>query len=176
MSFFEKLKKSIGIEEIETKKSESKKPISPIEKKEKLSKNSESLVSREKKSKKEKRVIARPSESFQSEGQLALDVCETDEEFIIQATIAGVNAEDLDISIEKDLLTIRGERKNPLDLPENKNYLFQECYWGPFSRKIILPEEVDPTKIQATMKRGILTLRVPKISTKKRRKIMVREE
>jgi len=105
-------------------------------------------------------------------GQLAVDVYQTDAELVIQSAIAGVKPEDLDISIEKDVVTISGERKKPLE--EKWDYFSQECYWGKFSKQIILPVEIDPNKIEATLKDGILTIRAPKLFKEKKRKIMVR--
>ncbi len=107
------------------------------------------------------------------EGQLAVDVYQTDAELIIQSTIAGVKAENLDISIEADTVLIRGNR-NELEEQGEKNYFYQECYWGPFFRQIILPEETDPSRATAEMKEGILTIRIPKIEREKKRKITVK--
>ena len=106
-------------------------------------------------------------------GQLAIDVYQTDNELVIQSTIAGVKPEDLDISIEADAVLIRGKRDYPPETSE-KNYFYQECYWGPFSRQIILPEETDPNQAEASMKEGVLTIRIPKIERKKKRKITVK--
>lgn len=106
-------------------------------------------------------------------GQLTVDVYQTESDLVIQSAIAGVKAEDLDISIEEEILTIKGIRKKPFE-KEEKNYFYQECYWGPFSREIILPVEVDPGRATAEMKEGILTIRIPKIDKEKKRKIIVR--
>jgi len=105
-------------------------------------------------------------------GQLAVDVYQTEVELVIQSAIAGVRPEDLDISIEKDILTVSGERKKPFE--EKGDYFSQECYWGKFSRQIILPVEIDPNKIEATLKDGILTIKAPKLFKERKRKIMVR--
>ena len=105
-------------------------------------------------------------------GQLAVDVYQTEVELIIQSAIAGVKPEDLDISIEKDIVMISGERKKPLE--EKGDYFSQECYWGKFSKQIILPVEIDPNKIEATLNDGILTIRLPKLFKEKKRRIMVR--
>ena len=112
------------------------------------------------------------SELMETEGELAVDVYQTDSDIVVQSTIAGVKPEDLDISVENDMLTIRGKRASETK-EEGKNYFYQECYWGAFSRQIILPEEVDPNRIEASMKNGILTIRLPKINRAKMRKIAV---
>jgi HSP20 family protein len=108
-----------------------------------------------------------------SEGQLTIDVYQTDNDIVIKSTIAGVKPEDLDVSINNDMVTIRGDRKNEEKI-ENENYYYQECYWGTFSRSVILPVEVLADKAEATMKNGILTLRLPKADTTKTKRIQVR--
>jgi HSP20 family protein len=92
-----------------------------------------------------------------NEGQLAVDVCQTDKTIIIQSTIAGVKPENLNISLNHDLLTIKGKREAN-DKIKNSQYLYQECYWGSFSRSIILPSEVDNKKIDAELENGVLTI------------------
>lgn len=108
-----------------------------------------------------------------SEGQLTIDVYQTDDEVIIKSTIAGVKPEDLDVSINNDMVTIKGERKQEDEISLD-NYYYQECYWGLFSRSVILPVEIIADKAEATMKNGILTLKLPKADTTKTRKIQVR--
>ncbi len=122
-------------------------------------------------------MLNQPTESTQggddSEGQLTIDVYQTDDEVIIKSTIAGVKPEDLDVSINNDMVTIKGERKQE-DEVSLDNYYYQECYWGLFSRSVILPVEIISDKAEATMKNGILTLKLPKADTTKTRKIQVR--
>ena len=108
-----------------------------------------------------------------SEGQLTIDVYQTDNDIVIKSTIAGVKPEDLDVSINNDMVTIRGDRKNE-EKVEGENYYYQECYWGTFSRSVILPVEVLADKAEAAMKNGILTVRLPKADTTKSKKIQVR--
>lgn len=108
-----------------------------------------------------------------SEGQLTIDVYQTDNDIVIKSTIAGVKPEDLDVSINNDMVTIRGERKNEEPVPE-ENYYYQECYWGTFSRSVILPVDVISEKSEASMKNGILTIRLPKADVTKTKKIQVR--
>lgn len=109
------------------------------------------------------------------EGELAVDVYETDDAVVIQSTIAGVRAEDLDITLSGDMLTIKGERKRDLTVPEHLA-LYQECFWGPFSRSIILPVEVKFEKIEAKMKNGVLTLLLPKAHKERAKVIEVKDE
>jgi HSP20 family protein len=113
------------------------------------------------------------NEMESNEGQLTIDVYQTDNDIVIKSTIAGVKPEDLDVSINNDMLTIRGERKNDEQVSE-ENYYYQECYWGSFSRSVILPIDVMADKIEASMKNGILTVRMPKAESNKAKKIQVR--
>jgi len=106
-----------------------------------------------------------------AEGQLAIDVYQTEDDLVVQSAIAGVRPENLDIVLEKDILSIKGLREKPFN--EEGDYFSQECYWGPFSREIILPAEVDPNQAKAQMKEGVLTIRIPKILREKKRKVVV---
>jgi HSP20 family protein len=108
-----------------------------------------------------------------SEGQLTIDVYQTENDIVIKSTIAGVKPEDLDVTINNDMVTIRGDRKNE-EKVEGENYYYQECYWGTFSRSVILPVEVLADKAEAAMKNGILTIRLPKADTTRSKKIQVR--
>ena len=109
----------------------------------------------------------------QNEGQLTIDVYQTDSDIVIKSTIAGVKPEDLDVTINNDMVSIRGERKREEDVPE-ENYYYQECYWGAFSRSVILPVDVVSEKSEASMKNGILTVHLPKSDTNKTKKLQVR--
>ena len=108
------------------------------------------------------------------EGELAVDVYQTAKDVVIEAAIAGVDSDELDIFIESDTVTIKGERAGCAS-DQDKSYFYQECYWGAFQRRIILPEEVDAERAKAELKKGILCIRIPKTERKKRRKIDVKE-
>lgn len=101
-----------------------------------------------------------------SEGQLVVDVYETEEDLVIQSAIAGIKNEDIDIALENDIIIIKGERINPTE-DEDKNYFTRECYFGPFYREIIIPREIDASLIDANIKNGMLIIRMPKIENKK---------
>lgn len=107
------------------------------------------------------------------DGQLTIDVFQTEEDIVIKSTIAGVNPEDLDVSINNDMITIKGERKFEENVSE-ENFYYQECYWGSFSRSVVLPVDVIAEKIEASLKNGILTIRLPKADTNRTKKIKVR--
>lgn len=100
------------------------------------------------------------------EGQLSVDVFQTDDSVVIKSTIAGVQPEDIDISINNDMITIRGERKREEQI-ESEDYYYQECYWGAFSRSIILPVEVKAEEVEASLSNGVLTVRLPKAQKSK---------
>jgi HSP20 family protein len=107
------------------------------------------------------------------EGALTIDVYQTDNDIVIVSTIAGVTAKDLDVSITNDMVTVSGERKNPVKVRQ-ENYFYQECYWGPFSRSVILPIDVDAEKSLAELKDGVLTVTLPKSEKVKIKKIPVK--
>jgi HSP20 family molecular chaperone IbpA len=119
-----------------------------------------------------KKNIEAEEKWLEAEGELAIDVYQTENEVVIQSAIAGVKPENLDIAIERDILTIRGNRERPFE--ESGDYFTQECYWGPFSREVVMPVEVDPERVEAMMRDGILTVRIPKMLREKLRKIKVR--
>ncbi len=112
---------------------------------------------------------------FEQEGELVVYVFETNADFVVSAAIAGIQIKDLDISLEKDMMVIKGNRCDPNDHPD-KRYFYQECYWGPFSRKIILPENVDIDQADAQMDKGVLTIKIPKNETASKGKLGVKPE
>ena len=113
------------------------------------------------------------SSGEEQEGQLTVDVFQDDESIIIQSTVAGVSPDDLDVSITNDMVAIRGERR-PQYTIDQEDYFYQECYWGTFSRSIILPVEIDADRAEAKIKNGILTIRIPKANTAVTRKLKVK--
>ena len=109
------------------------------------------------------------------DGQLAVDVYQTADHIVIQSTVAGVRPEDLDVSISNDLVTIRGVRHRDQEVAE-EDYFTQECYWGGFSRSIVLPVDVLSEKADAAMKSGILTITIPKVRTAKTQVVRVKHD
>lgn len=216
-SFFEKLKKGMGVDETagekladepekEPEKSkeppeirekipekQKKKTRQVAQKKEPVSEKTEIKTAAEKDETEEKEEAIREEKaekpqtqkqetekkekwssfSKDAEGQLAVDVYQTEDLLVIQSAIAGVKPDSIDISIEGDMVTIRGSREKPQE-EEETNYFYQECFWGPFSRQIILSVEVDPSRTEASLKDGILTIRIPRIERDRKRKILVR--
>lgn len=112
-------------------------------------------------------------ETEEQEGQLTVDVFQDDQNIVIQSTIAGVSPDDLDVSITNDMVSIRGERRRQFS-GDQEDYFYQECYWGTFSRSIILPVEIDADRAEAKIKNGILTIRIPKANAAMTRKLKVK--
>ena len=94
------------------------------------------------------------------QGQLVVDIYEKDEFLVIESAIAGVSSNDIDITVEPDLIVIRGERTKQ-QMPDVK-YYYQECFWGKFSRTLVLPCSIKPEQVKANFKNGILTIFLPK--------------
>jgi len=200
-SFLEKLKKGMGVDELEeikktpkkTKEAsliEDKRKEEEIVKKEVIKKTAKakakktSVLTKEKKKEKVKTeevkkeapepvtILAKEETWPQPEGQLAVDVYQTDSELVIQSAIAGVKPDNIDITIEDDVITVKGKRRKLTD--EEGDYFYQECYWGSFSRQIISPVEIDPGRVDASLKEGILTIRIPKITRDKKTRIVIK--
>ena len=102
-----------------------------------------------------------PSAPHEPEGQLAVDVYHTDEAIVIRAPIAGVKRSDLSINVSEDVITIKGHRNLDEHIAPER-YFTRECYWGAFSRSIVLPPHVLAQKINASFKDGVLKIVIPK--------------
>jgi HSP20 family protein len=110
-----------------------------------------------------------------SEGQLTVDVYQTPADIVIKSIVGGAKPEDIDVEIANDMITIKGKREN-FDEIKTEDYYYQECFWGAFSRSIILPVDVEADKIKATIKDGILKVILPKAEKNKTKKIKVKTE
>jgi len=118
-----------------------------------------------KKMKKPRKKEEKSSEDWlpeESQGQLSVDIYEDDDCLIIESMIAGVQAKDIDIITEPDLIIIRGVRSRIKEEKEDLNYYYQECFWGKFSRTLILPSPIKPNEVKANFKNGILKIILPK--------------
>lgn len=105
-------------------------------------------------------------------GQLAVDVYETREKLVVKARTAGVNKNELDVSISDNQLTVRGTLSSGSE-DGVENYFLQECYWGEFSRTIALPVPVKEEEIEAVLKDGVLTISFGKVQQDTVKKIQV---
>lgn len=107
------------------------------------------------------------------EGELSVDVYQTNDSIIVQAMVAGVGTENLSVSTTRDLITIKGKRESPQNIsPEN--YFHQELYWGAFSRTILLPQEIDPEEVEASERHGLLTIKLHKIDKGRTQNIKIK--
>ena len=103
----------------------------------------------------------------------AIDVVEKSDAILVYCDIPGVKKEDVDLSIANNVLTIKGEKKKD-DAPENSKSYRDETWSGTFQRTISLPDIVDPGKIEASMKNGVLTVSLAKMEEKKPKQIEVK--
>ena len=108
------------------------------------------------------------------EGQLAVDVAETATEFVVIAPMAGASPDNIELHLHNDLLTIRGARRSPAE--NDSIFHFAECYWGSFSRSIVLPADVHFAMAKAEYKRGLLIVRLPKVHINQTIPITIIEE
>ncbi len=105
-------------------------------------------------------------------GQLAVDVYETREKLVVKGRVAGVNKSDLDVSISDNTLTIKGTLSAGNE-DEVENYFLQECYWGEFSRSLVLPVPLKEEEIEAELKDGVLTISFAKVKQDTVKKIEI---
>jgi len=109
----------------------------------------------------------------ETEGQLAIDMYQTPSEIVVKTMIAGVKQEDLDVSITRDMVVIKGKREESNDTAGN-DYFHKELYWGSFSRTIILPQEIDVDESEAINKNGLLIIKMPKIDKHRQAKLKIK--
>ncbi len=107
------------------------------------------------------------------EGELTVDVYQTPTEIVIKSMVAGVKPEDLDISITRDMVTIKGKRETERFVKDD-DYFHQELYWGTFSRTIMLPQEVEVDEADAIEKHGLLIIKLPKLDKNRQARLKVK--
>lgn len=112
-------------------------------------------------------------EEIAGEGELAIDVYETPDDVIVRTMIPGVKRDEVDVSLSRDSITIRGQRKEDRAISD-QDYHFRELYWGTFSRTISLPHEVDVDRAEATEAQGVLTIKLPRIDKGRKTKLRVK--
>lgn len=110
------------------------------------------------------------------EGKLSIDVAETDTEILVVSTMAGAEFDAIDVNVHNDVLTIRGRRYSPLDNHPDATMLCQECFWGGFSRTVILPTEVKVELVRAEYRNGVLSISLPKRKGSAKIKVKIIEE
>ena len=123
------------------------------------------------------KAVGAPGETWteeeSEEGELTIDVYQTPSEIVIKSMVAGVKPEDLDISITRDMVTIKGKRETERFV-KDEDYYHRELYWGSFSRTIMLPAEVEVEEADAVEKHGLLIIRLPKIDKNKQTRLRVK--
>lgn len=117
------------------------------------------------------RALPQPDE----DAQLTVDVWQAPDEIIVQAMVGGVRPDELDVQVTHDTITIRGKREKNKEIATS-DYFYQELYWGNFSRSILLPQEIDADEAEATIKNGLLTVRLPKLDKGKISKLRIKNE
>ena len=120
----------------------------------------------------EARGSAWPEESSE-EGELAVDVYQSENEIVIKTMVAGVKPDDLDVTITRDMVTIKGKRETEKVVDEG-DYMHKELYWGSFSRSIVLPQEIDVDMAEAVEKHGLLIIKLPKLNKNRQTRVKVR--
>lgn len=106
-------------------------------------------------------------------GELPIDMFHTNTEVVIKALVAGVKPEDLEISITRDSVELKGKRVSQADSPEQE-HLARELYWGAFARSVHLPSEIDIDLAEARQEQGLLTIRLPKVNKDRQTKVKVK--
>ena len=107
------------------------------------------------------------------EGELPVDMYHTSDAIVIRALVAGVSPDDLDIAITRDMVTIQGHREEVQEAPD-EDYYHRELFWGAFSRKILLPEEVIIDEADAKEKHGLLEITLPKLDKERSARLKVK--
>ncbi len=107
------------------------------------------------------------------EGELSVDVYQNQNEIIIKTMVAGVRPEDLDVSISRDMVTLKGKRESERTVADH-DYFHKELYWGTFSRTIVLPQEIDVDGAEAIEKHGLLIIKLPKLDKNRSTRLKVR--
>jgi len=115
------------------------------------------------------------SEPEAEEGELPVDMYQTGENIVIRALVAGVSPEDLDIAITRDMVTIRGQREEYQEASSD-DYFHRELFWGSFSRRILLPEEILIDEAEANEKHGLLEIVLPKVDKDRSTKLKVKAQ
>lgn len=154
-SFFERLTGSIDVED------------------EQIDSKRDYLLKGSKNEKEEKKSGNGWMEEENEEAELSIDVFQTPTDIVIQTMVAGVRPDDLELSVARDTVTIRGKREESRTIDED-NYFVKELYWGKFSRTLSLPAEVEPEEVEATERHGLLTIKIKKVDKEKKNTVKIK--
>jgi HSP20 family protein len=183
-SFFERLAGSISVEDEDEQVSYAPPEVIEEEPEEEVPIKHVPSTSTRKQSAPEPQVRTRPrhvslDEDMEEidpeleEGELSVDVYQTENEIIIEAMVAGVKPEDLHLSITRDMVTVKGRRDGNTQVTHD-DYFYKELYWGTFTRTILLPHEVEIEEAEAVEKHGLLIIRLPKVDKARQTKLKVK--
>lgn len=111
----------------------------------------------------------------EEEGELTVDIFDDGDNIVVQAIVGGVKPEDVDVQVTDDMLTIRGKRSRFHETRDD-NFFYRELYWGAFSRSVVLPVEVISDEAEATVKNGLLTIKLPKRDRNKAQKLRIKSD
>lgn len=117
--------------------------------------------------------FSRESSTYEREWNPSLDLMETEASLVAEVEVPGINADDIDISVTSDMLTVTGEKKQQTD-EQGKNYHVLERAYGRFSRSIPLPTAVNPDRVEARCKDGILRITMGKSQGAKSKRIEIK--
>lgn len=112
-------------------------------------------------------------EEEQKDGELPVDMYQTDDMIVIRALVAGVSPNELEISITRDMVTVRGVREEYQEAHDD-GYFHRELFWGSFSRTLLLPEEIAIDEAEAQEKHGLLEIKLPKLDKHRSAQLKVR--
>lgn len=178
-SFFERLTGSVNMDDDELSNDEEIEEVtstrienrSILQKEARFAPKNRGVFGRERED--DRQVSSSWNEEPTGEGELSLDVFQTSEDIIVKAMIPGVRKDDIDISISRDSITIRGSRKEDKIIPD-QDYVVRELYWGTFSRTVQFPHEVDIEHAEATENQGMLTIKLPRIDKERQAKLRIK--
>jgi len=163
-SFFERLTGTVNVDEYDFEdEQEAPEPVRPVT-------GGKKLVPKETKTAPAQNAWIEDDGNI---GQLSVDVFQTASEIIVRTMVAGVKRDDLDIALNRDMITIKGKREEDNSVSED-DYFHKELYWGSFSRTILLPHEIEVEGAEATENNGLLTIRLPKIDKNRQTKLRVK--
>lgn len=142
--------------------------------------NNDNENNKEEKANKEENVntktdgaVKQPKTAGQKESELAVDAFSSGSFVVVRALVGGTRLEDIDVAVTQDTVTIKGKREAPDDSLSDGFY-YQELYWGPFQRKIVLPTGIDTDKVDATIHNGVLTVKILKLDKMKEEKVEIK--
>lgn len=176
-SFFERLTGSVNIDDDELEQEEENAVNSRADirqesnKESRFAPKSRGIFSRERDD--DRQITSTWNEEPSGEGELSLDVFQTPDDIIVRAMIPGVRKDDMDISISRDSITIKGSRKEDKIIAD-QDYVVRELYWGAFSRTVQFPHEVDIEHAEATENQGMLTIKLPRIDKDRQTKLRIK--